>query len=259
MRQSFLKKIDWGILICSAILLAIGMVALFSATTNNNYEELQKQIIWLIIGIPILIVTICIDYKFLARISIIFYIIINILLFLVLFTETINGAKSWFTIGGFSLQPAEFAKVVLVLFLAFIISKIQKKDRNQINKFWKLIILLLILAIPLLLILKQPDYGTTMAFIVAFVLMLFVAGINKKYIIASILIVVITVPLLYFFILPDHAKARIETYLDPYKDPRGAGYNVIQSKLAIGSGQVFGMGLLKGNQTQLRVFIPQIY
>lgn len=259
MRQKFLKNIDWGILICSAILLAIGMVALFSATANNDYDELKKQAMWAIVSIPILIITIAIDYKFLAKISAILYVIINILLFLVLFTEPINGATSWFTIGGYSFQPAEFAKIVLILFLAYIITKMQKRDRNEINKFWKLCVLLILLAIPMLLIIKQPDYGTAMAFIVAIILMLFVAGIDKKYIIVAIIIIAISLPLLYFFVLPEHAKTRISIYFDPYKDPRGAGYNVIQSKLAIGSGQIFGMGLLKGNQTQLRIFVPKIH
>ena len=87
--------------------------------------------------------------------------------------------------------------------------------------------------------------------------MLFVAGIDKKYIITAILLVVILVPIAYFFILPDHAKARIDVFLNPDLDPRGAGYNIIQSKLAIGAGQLFGMGLFKGNQTQLGFLYPK--
>lgn len=257
MRKKFLKSIDWGILICSAILLAIGMVALFSATANSDYEELKKQIMWCLISIPVLIITIVIDYRFLTKISVILYAVINILLFLVLFTEPINGATSWFIIAGHSFQPAEFAKIVLVLFLAYIIAKIQRKDKDEINRFWKLSMILVLIAIPIILIVKQPDYGTAMTFMVAIILMLFVAGINKKYIIVAILIVAITLPLLYAFVLPEHAKSRISIYLDPYKDPRGAGYNVIQSKLAIGAGQVFGMGLLKGNQTQLGYLYPK--
>ena len=103
----------------------------------------------------------------------------------------------------------------------------------------------------------QPDYGTAAAFIIATVMMLIVGGIDKKYIIGSILLIVIAVPLLYFFILPEHAKTRIDIFLNPESDPRGAGYNIIQSKLAIGAGQLFGMGLLKGNQTQLGYLYPK--
>ena len=113
------------------------------------------------------------------------------------------------------------------------------------------------MALPLLLIIKQPDYGTALAFIFALVFMLFVAGIDKKYIITAILLVVILVPIAYFFVLPEHAKSRIDVFLNPDLDPRGAGYNIIQSKLAIGAGQLFGMGLFKGNQTQLGFLYPK--
>lgn len=96
-----------------------------------------------------------------------------------------------------------------------------------------------------MLIIKQPDYGTAIAFVMALMLILFVAGIKKRYIIGGILLVVILLPVLYFFVLPEHAKTRIDVFLNPNLDPRGAGYNVIQSKLAIGSGEFLGMGLLK--------------
>ena len=114
-----------------------------------------------------------------------------------------------------------------------------------------------VVAVPVLLIIKQPDYGTAAAFLISTILILFIAGIKKRYIITSILLVVITVPLLYFFVLPEHAKTRIDVYLNPNLDPRGSGYNVIQSKLAIGAGELFGMGLLKGNQTQLGFLYPK--
>ena len=111
--------------------------------------------------------------------------------------------------------------------------------------------------VPILLIVKQPDYGTALAFAFSLIFMLFVAGIKKRYIITAFLIIVILVPIAYFFILPEHAKSRIDVYLNPDIDPRGAGYNIIQSKLAIGAGQVLGMGLLKGNQTQLGYLYPK--
>ena len=117
--------------------------------------------------------------------------------------------------------------------------------------------MLLAFAVPVLLIVKQPDYGTALAFIVALVFMLFSAGIKKRYIITCVLLVVILVPVLYLFVLPEHAKSRIDVFLDPNKDPRGAGYNIIQSKLAVGSGQLLGMGLFKGNQTQLGFLYPK--
>lgn len=257
MQKKMFKNFEWGILICTIILLAIGLVALFSATQNSDYEEFKKQIMWIGISIPVIVVVILVDYEILAKISPVIYGLSLISLIAVLFTEPINGATSWFNIGPFSFQPAEFAKIAVVLFLANVMVKLQQKGRDEINRFWKLGIILATVGVPTLLIIKQPDYGTALAFLVALIFMLYVAGINKKYIITAILLVVILVPLAYFFILPDHAKARIDVYLNPNLDPRGDGYNIIQSKLAIGAGQIFGMGLFKGNQTQLGYLYPK--
>ena len=246
MKRKMLKNMEWSILISTIILVVIGLVALTSATKNSNYDELKKQILWITISIPVLIVVIFVDYEIIAKISPILYGIILILLVAVLFTSAINGATSWFDIGPFSFQPAEFAKVIIILFMAWLITKIQKRGRDEINRFLKLCMVIAFFAVPILLIIKQPDYGTAIAFVFAFVFMLFVAGLKKRYIIPSILLVVILIPVLYFFVLPEHAKSRIDVYLNPNLDPRGAGYNIIQSKLAIGAGQLFGMGLFKG-------------
>lgn len=257
MKRKILKNLEWSILICTILLVAIGLVALTSATRNSDYEELKKQIMWITISIPILIVVIFIDYEILVKISPILYGIILILLVAVLFTGAINGATSWFNIGPFSFQPAEFAKIIVILFLTWVITNIQKKEKDEINRVLKLGLILLTFAVPVLLIIKQPDYGTALAFVVALIFMLFTAGIRKRYIISAVLLIVILVPVMYLFVLPEHAKARIDVFLNPNLDPRGAGYNIIQSKLAIGSGQLTGMGLFKGNQTQLGFLYPK--
>ena len=257
MKRKILKNLEWGILICVLLLVAIGLVALTSATQNSDYEDLKKQIIWVAVSIPIMIIIIFIDYEFIAKIAPILYGIIIALLIGVLFTEPINGATSWFNIGSASFQPAEFAKVICILMLAFTITKIQKYGKDEISRIPKLLLILLVFAVPMLLIIKQPDYGTAMAFAMALVFILFVAGIKKRYIFGAILLVVIAVPLLYFFVLTEHAKTRIDVFLNPDLDPRGAGYNIIQSKLAIGAGELFGMGLFKGNQTQLGFLYPK--
>ena len=96
-----------------------------------------------------------------------------------------------------------------------------------------------------------------MAFVVGVAFMLFASGIDKKYVITILLVVVIIIPIMYFFVLPEHAKSRIDVFLNPELDPRGSGYNLIQSKLAIGSGKALGMGILMGNQTQLRIPISK--
>lgn len=257
MKKISLKNIEWSILICAILLISIGLIALYSATIGSKLDEFKKQIIWLVVGIPIMIAAIVIDYEVIAKVSPFFYGIVLILLVLVLFTKPINGATSWFEIGSFSLQPAEFAKIFVTLVLASSIVKIQSKGKDEISRIAKLAIALLVVAIPVFLIIKQPDYGTAIAFLTATVIILFCAGINKKYIIIAIAISIILLPLLYFFVLPPHAKNRIDVFLNPNLDPRGSGYNVIQSKLAIGAGKVFGMGITKGNQTQLGFLYPK--
>lgn len=257
MIKKFIKNMDWGILICSILLLVIGLVALFSATQNADYDEFKKQIIFFLVSIPVMIIVMMFDYTLMAKFSWVFYGIFILLLVAVLFTPSINGAHSWFELGSFTFQPGEMAKIFVVLFLSYTISKMQERDREEINRPWKLLVLLAIVGIPMLLIIKQPDYGTAAAFLVATVFILFCAGIHRKYIVTAILLIAIIVPLLYFFVLPEHAKTRIDVFLNPDLDPRGSGYNVIQSKLAIGAGEFLGMGILKGNQTQLGFLYPK--
>lgn len=257
MNKKFLKNIEWSILVCVVILITIGCISLFSATQNSEHDELIKQLIWLGISIPVVIFIISIDYELILKAAPIGYALVLILLILVLFTQPINGATSWFVIGSFSLQPSEFAKIFVILTLALVISKIQEGGKNEISKPLKLLLSLVVVAVPVLLIIKQPDYGTAIAFIVATFFMLFVAGINKKYIIITAILLIAILPILYFFVLPDHAKTRIDVFLNPNLDPRGSGYNIIQSKLAIGSGQLLGMGVTQGNQTQLGYLYPK--
>ena len=257
MRKRELKNVEWTILIVAIILCVIGLIALFSATNETEHADFNKQCIWFVVSLIIMIGVMIIDYETLVKISPILYGLFILLLIGVLFTPEINGATSWYDIGFFSFQPGEFAKIFVILFLALAINKIQERGKTEINRPTRLLVLLAILGVPVLLIIKQPDFGTAAAYIVAAALMIISAGINKKYIIGTIILVVVSVPLIYNFILPDHAKARIDIFLNPESDPRGAGYNIIQSKLAIGAGGLTGMGLLKGNQTQLGFLYPK--
>lgn len=257
MGKKLLKNTEWTILIVSIILAVIGLIALYSATQSTDYEEFRKQVQWIIISIPFLVLASMIDYNIIVRFSTLAYLVIIGLLIGVLFTEPISGASSWFKIGeNFSFQPSEIGKVITILFLAFLINKMQLRGRSEINKIWKLFIVLLFAVIPVALIVKEPDYGTALAYISAILFMIFASGINKKYIIAAVLILAIATPIIYAS-LPTHALSRIDNFLHPEKDLRGAGYNLQQSKLAIGSGEIFGMGLFKGNQTQLGFLHPK--
>ena len=257
MRKRELKNVEWSILIIAIILCIIGLVALFSATNETEHADFNKQCIWFIVSLIIMLGVMIIDYEILVKASPILYGLFILLLIGVLFTPEINGATSWFNIGFFSLQPGEFAKIFVILFLALAMNKIKERGKQEINRPTRLLILLAILGVPILLLIMQPDYGTAAAYIVGAALMIITAGIDKRYIIVTILLVAILIPVAYNFILPEHAKQRIDIFLHPEEDPRGAGYNIIQSKLAIGAGGLTGMGLLKGNQTQLGFLYPK--
>ena len=179
MNKKMLKNLEWGVLICCTILLCIGFVALFSATQGTELDEFKKQVVWSLISIPIMIIVIFIDYNTIVRISPVLYGLGVISLIAVLFTEPISGASSWFKISeSVTIQPSEFVKIILIIFLAYVIVHLQKDDKTEINRIW-------------------------------------------KYIIAILLIVVVAIPLMYFFVLPDHAKSRIDVFLNPELDPRG--------------------------------------
>lgn len=257
MRKQQLKNMEWWVLACALLLCVIGLVALYSVSYNNEFSELKRQATWVGISFIVMIIVVLIDYEVIAKVSPIWYVFFCLLLVGVLFTEPIDGASRWFNLGAFTFQPAEFAKVFVILFLAYVISKIQEGGMEKVNKIKWLALILLVAAIPIALVLKEPDHGTAIAYMVALAFMLFSAGLDKKYIITVIVIAVVSIPLLYNFVLPDYAKTRIDVFLNPESDPRGSGYNIIQSKLAIGAGELFGMGLLQGNQTQLGYLYPK--
>lgn len=149
------------------------------------------------------------------------------------------------------MQPGEIAKITLILGLGKLLDYF--KTKGKLNNPLYVLVILLYVAIPTVLIIMQPDYGTAMVFLVVAALMIFISGINIWYIVGAITTVFIGVILAYNFILPDYAKSRITVFLNPETDPSGAGYNIIQSQLAVGSGQMWGMGLFNGNQSQLRI------
>lgn len=257
MRKQQLKNTEWAILICAVALTAIGMLALYSVSFNTEFSELKKQAMWLGISVVAMIVVVIIDYEVIAKVSPLWFAFFCILLVGVLFTTPVNGARSWFDLGSFTFQPSEFTKIFFVLVLAYLISKIQENGLGKINKIWWLGLVLLVAAVPIGLVMKEPDNGTAMAYVVALLCILFTAGIDKKYIIAAAVVVAVAVPVVYNYVLPDYAKNRINVFLNPELDPRGAGYNILQSKLAVGAGELFGMGLLQGNQTQLGYLYPK--
>ena len=201
MKKRIAKNIEWSVLIATILLVIIGLFAIYTATINGDQEEFRKQLMWIGISVPFFIAFVLIDYDTISKISPILYGLSLISLVAVLFTPPISGATSWFVMGSVSIQPSEFSKVFVIIFLSLVMSRMRKKGQKEINRPTRLLILFAIIGVPLALIVKQPDYGTAMAFICSFIIMLFIAGIYKRYIITALVIVVIAVPLLYFFIL----------------------------------------------------------
>ena len=182
MNKQFFKNLEWRVLICSLLLLAIGLFALYSATINKGLVDFTKQVRWFIVSIPFLLFFTFVDYNKILKYSAFFYIIFIGLLVGVLFTKPISGATSWYNLGEFSFQPSEIGKIFILMFIVATIVRLQYKGKDEINKLYKLIISLIVAAIPITLIIRQPDYGTALAYIFAVIAILYVGGLRKRYI-----------------------------------------------------------------------------
>ncbi len=234
------------------ILAGIGLAMLYSASYGSGINYCLRQSMWLGWGLLFFIPFIFINYKLLSKFTYLLY-SLNILFLLLLyyFSRDAAGAHRWFRIGGLSIQPSEIMKVIFILTLARYLS--EKKE--EIKKGGKhLIIPFLITIIPMVIIIRQPDLGTAVILLPILFCMLYVAGIEKRYLILLALMVFFLLPA-GWFILKEYQKMRILVFINPDIDPLGSGYSIIQSKIAIGSGGLFGKGWLTGSQTQLR-FLP---
>lgn len=254
MLKSLLKNTDYIVLISILLLFVIGTVAIFSAgyNTDVNKDEYVKQIMWMGAVFIMMVVIWAIDYKSFDIGGYILYALNLILLVAVLFTPKIMGASSWFNLGGILYQPSELMKIgYIICFAKF--ATMYKNDATK-NNIKKKIILISIMAVlfmlPVVLIMLQPDFGTAVAFVVISIFMIFKLGIKYRYILIGILAILILVPIIYFFLLNPTQQERIKVFINPELDPLGSGYNAIQSKIAVGSGMLYGVGLLKGPQTQ---------
>lgn len=252
-KQRLIKNIDYSILICILCLIAMGSLAIYSATcTGGGTMFISKQLTWVVLGFVIFFVFMLVDYKTLLTLSPAFYIgAILLLASLFVFGKSRAGSYSWLSIGGFTLQPSEIAKVVLIISL----TKYLVWDHDKRQTFFYVVKALIISGIPLALILKQPDLGTALVFIPIIFAMLYIAGAKPRYLITLIVLGIAVLPVMFMF-LKEYQKARLLVFINPNIDPLGAGYNIIQSKIAIGSGGMFGKGWLLGTQNRLN-FLPE--
>ncbi len=254
MLKNLLKNTDYIVLICVFILVVIGVVAIFSAgfATEVNKDEYIKQIIWFGASFLLMIIVWRIDYNIFDIAGYIMYIVSAGLLVAVLFMPPIMGARSWFNLGGMLYQPSELMKIAYIIcsakFISIYKNSLSKNSKGM--KVFSLSLLVIIFLIPFVLIMLQPDFGTAIVFVVIACFLLFKFGIKYRYVLLGILLIAILVPLLYMFVLNPIQKQRIDVFLNPELDPLGSGYNAIQSKIAVGSGMIFGTGILKGAQTQ---------
>ena len=252
MFKTLLKNTDYIVLVIVLLLFIIGLVGIFSAgyNTSINKDEYIKQIMWFGIMIIAVIMIWAVDYSTFDIAGYAIYFFSVIALVAVMFTTSLMGAKSWFNFGSFLYQPSELMKIGYILCLAKLLSFFSKEVLSRKDKIIKFVSLLLLFFIPVTLIMLQPDFGTAAVFIVITFFMLFASGLKYRYIIPIIAAIGLIAPLIYMFILSPVQQNRILVFLDPALDPLGSGYNAIQSKIAVGSGMIFGTGLLKGTQTQ---------
>ena len=254
--KRLLRRTDVTLILAAAAIVVMSLVIIGSATHVNTPSEerywfVQRQGISIIIDIALAAFLMNFDYKILQRYGNHFYVFNLVLLVLVMLVgQTALGAQRWIALGPISIQPSEFSKLIMIIALAAMIEK-----RDKIDSIVDLVPVAAYVGVPFLLVLKQPDLGTSLVFLAIFFGMVFAAGIRLRLLFGIFATGLAAMPVLWHF-LKDYQKMRIMVFMDPNVDPLGAGYHIIQSKIAIGSGMLFGKGLFGGTQSQLN-FLPE--
>jgi rod shape determining protein RodA len=249
-----LREFDLAMFFCVMVLVGFGVLMIYSATFQTQSANLYiRQLQWFAAAMVLFVVIMNVDYHVLTDSAFPLYVGSLLLLVAVLFFgKRISGAKSWFSLGYFNFQPSEIAKIASILLLA----KYLSDETRTSLVFRDMVMACLIMGIPMFLIILQPDMGTTITFLPPLILLMFLAGMRYKWIFLALLGGLASLPLFWQFLKP-YQKDRILTFIDPTKDPLGAGYQIIQSKIAVGSGRIFGKGLFS-KQTQAYLdYIPE--
>ncbi len=250
------KQIDWLLVFFVLPIMAFGLFTMKSfvpAESEGNFFE--RQMIWILVSFVIFFIFSFIDFRFLKRTDILVFLFIffSVILLLLFIVGTVaNGAQSWFDFGGFSFQPADMMKLVLVLVLAKYFSRRHVEIRNIKHIF----ISGLYALVPFLLVLLQPDFGSAMIIFLIWFGMVLVSGISKRHLLLVFLGGTLIFVSMWFFVFADYQKDRITNFLNPLADIHGSGYNAFQSTIAVGSGEVTGKGLGFGTQSRLK-FLPE--
>jgi rod shape determining protein RodA len=266
--KKLLKHIDLVFIIALLLILGLSVAIMPSASataTIDPYHYMKKQLTWIVLGILALLTVLSIDYGRLQKYSHFLY-ALNILILLLVISplgHEAKGAQRWIALGPFSFQASEFAKILLIITFADFLAK----RKGRLNTFRQFIPCFVFVAIPMALVLIQPDLGTSLVFIAIFIGMMYLAGANAKllggFVLSGLTLgagaIVANVKWGLPLPLKGYQLLRLTVFLDPYKDGmggRGVGYHVIQSKVAIGSGGLAGKGLFQGSQVQLN-FLPE--
>lgn len=254
--RELLKNFDFflfGVVILTAV---FGVIVISSAGGENAERYVLVQSVSLVLGVAGIVFLMIVDYEYLAKIWVYLYIASIVLLVLVLIPgigSWENGARSWFRFGRLiGIQPAELVKLAFIVTFARHLASVE----DQLNRPRNVALLTAHMGVLVGLILLQPDVGTAVVFFCIFAAMLFVAKISWKYIVGGIGAVAVAFPIVWFFFLKPYQKNRIINVFNPENDPTNSGYHVMQSKIAAGSGRIFGSGLYHGN-SQFNNFLPE--
>lgn len=251
-----LKRFDWWLFIIVAIIVSTGLILIYSTTTTEVQlfsDVFIRQLLAFGIGLIFIFFLSFIDYELFKRYAYVLYgLLILLLVGVLIFGVDLRGTKGWFDLGFFYFQPSEFGKVVLLIILSRYFASISGRP----SRFQFVVVSGVITLIPFVLVLLQPDLGSALVYLAIWLGLLFFSGLKKRYILFLFSGGFITSIFAWFFVLRDYQKSRIISFLNPGADPLGAGYNLIQSKIAIGSGGLFGSGLGRGSQGQLS-FLPE--
>ena len=256
-KSVILMEFDWVLFIATICLSVFGIVMIYSATrTLQSNTNVIVQSGAMVIGCAAMLVTCFFDYEQLKNLVKPIYIFaIAILLLVLVFGVSGDwGARSWIRFGAIGIQPSEIAKICFIVTFSCHLSKVH----DDINKPLTILGLLLHIGVLVGLILLQPDMGSVLVFLFMFICLMFVAKLSYKYILPIGVAGVASLPFIYKYVLSEYQQKRIQVFFNPNLDPRGRGYNVIQSKIAVGSGQLWGKGYLQGTQNQMG-YLPTKY
>ena len=248
-----IKKLDYILIISVIILSTISVFVMYSTDGGEILFHTKNHFVKLLVFFPLMIFVALFNIKFWHNLSYIIYILVIILLVWVsVFGIKSSGSQRWMDIYFFVLQPSELMKIAIIMCLAKYYHRVKIDD---VNSFISIIIVLSIIIIPIIFVVSQPDLGTSILIALSGLIILWLGGVKIKYFVYSFFTFLISLPFIISFLKP-YQKLRILTFLDPDRDPLGAGYQIIQSKIAIGSGGLDGKGFLKGTQSYLD-FLPE--